>query len=312
MTRRFTMVAAAVVALAAGACSSEQTRLAGTRTSESAPEAPTSLADTTPATEAPEVTTASSTTALPTTTLPSVPRGWNPIAPEAITGQAAPPCCASNWYGTASPPLPTGATPLPDGDYFARMEWAADPAQPLQLTVYRFEQCSLLPASACENPGGPYESDELGIDESASYPLTVPLDDHVRVVLIGFSGFTEDTNALSSSAEGNGTDLAELAVAVETAYSSVLAAPLEAGYDADAILADVSANPTGGFGPGNDGSEFSLSFTYGDAPPLLFQSPFNYDTDPPTARRGTDVLFIPSIEVVDGQLTVYVYAGFYS
>jgi hypothetical protein len=255
-----------------------------------------------PVTTAPPSTPSTSTSAGGTTIAPSA--GWQPIDLTGIDAQIAPPCCASDWYGTPSPALPADGAPLLDGDYFVRIEWPADPTQPLELHLYRFESCSALPEGTCEDPSDPTA---MGIDETTYSKLIVPLDANVRVVLTGFSG----ADTMATAAQGTGTDLGEIAAAVEDAYAQVFIARAGAGESADAIIADVRAHPVAGFGPADDGSSQSVQFEYGGAPPLLFQAPFEY-TEPPTPGRGTDVLRITSVGVRDGAMTLYVYAGFYS
>lgn len=267
--------------------------------------------------------TESSTTQPPTTeppttiaavtipvTLPVVESGWRPLDRDTVDGFIGFPCCASNWYGTPSPPLPQPGDPLlPNGSYAVSASWGPDVTAPMELVLRRFEQCSLLPAGACEDEGGTWSPDSLGVDESAAYPLTLPLDGHIRVVLTGFAGFS-DSGAIAALVEGNGTDLAELAQAVEAAHAAVIMPKLAAGMTPDQIVAAISATPEGGFVAGLDESEYSLSFLHGAAPPLLFQAPVDYED--PAGSRGTDVLKMPSIEMIDGILTLYVYAGFYS
>ena len=58
----------------------------------------------------------------------------------------------------------------------------------------------------------------------------------------------------------------------------------------------------------------SFVFTPERGPSLLFQdlaAVFPFVDDQRTAGRGTDVLAVRSIEVVDGQVTLYVYSGYY-
>ena len=192
------------------------------------------------------------------------------------------------------------------------MQWPNDPTQPLELELFRFEQCALLPEFSCEpTPWGvEYTPAQLGIEASPSRTLTVALDDHLRVVVVGWDDATlEDDRFVIEQA--NGAALAELAATVDQAYADVFAARFVAGEDPDAIVADVRANPPGGFSP--TVSTFQgFVFTPESGPPLLFQAVLPYVDDQRVAGRGTDVLAIPSIEVVDGQVTVYVYAGYYS
>jgi len=312
VVKRFFAVAVLLLAPVAGCSSSSGPTVVGASST-----APAGV-DTT---VAPVVTNASVTsvappdTRAPATTMAALTPGWVPLPVEELTGQVAPPCCASNWYGEPSPLLPAEGAALADGDYYVRYkEWSIDPAAPLELELLRFEQCGLLPEGSCEDAGGPYPPDELGIEASVVYPVTLPLDDQLRVVLVGFRGFAavDDPAAVTPASAGTGSDLAELAAAANAAYNQFLVGPLAIGYPADAIVASLSATPQGGFGPGLDGSTFSLSFTYGEAPPLLYQVPFRYTDGVASAGFGTDVMLINSVEVVDGQLTLFVYAGFYS
>ncbi len=300
-----------LLAPVAGCSSSSGPTVVGA-SSTSAVSVDTTIAATTTEVVAP-TTAAPPDTMAPTTTATPLTPGWVALPTDELTGQVAPPCCASNWYGEPSPLLPVDGGPLSDGDYFVRYEWSTDTSAPLELELLRFEQCGLLPEGSCEDVGGPYQPDELGIEESVVYPLTLPLDDQVRVVLVGFRGFPADgEEPATSAAEGTGSDLAELAAAANAAYDQLLAAPLNAGYPADVIVTTLATTPQGGFGPALDGSPFGLSFTYGEAPPLLYQVPFRFNDGVASAGMGTDVLHITSIEVVDGRLTLYVYAGFYS
>jgi hypothetical protein len=191
------------------------------------------------------------------------------------------------------------------------MQWPDDLTQPLELELFRLEQCALLPEFSCEPPpaGVEYTDTELGVDTSASRPLTFALDDRVRVVVVGWDDATLDDDRFVIE-QANGTALAELARTVDQAYADVFATRFAAGEDPDAIVADVRANPSGGFGAALSTFE-GFVFTPQTGPPLLFQAVFPYVDDRRVATRGTDVLSIRSIEVVDGQITVYVYAGYY-
>jgi len=316
MNMRIRSVGVTVFALLA-ACSSQDARTITVDSTRVTDPSTTIVATTSPtappATGAP-TSDVPATDAVTSTSVRDVPSGWRLLDPATITAPAVPPCCASNWMGVPSPALPAAGAPLANGAYHVEMQWPTSaPGQPLQLTLWRYEQCSVLPAHSCQENGGSYFPDEMGIDRSASSPLTVPLDAHVRVVLWGFSGYGADpTISPTVVAEGNGADLAALAVAADAAYDSVLAPRFIAGEDPWAIQRDVAAHPTGGFGPGNDGSDSSLSFTFDGAPPLLYQGAFNLQSSPPSLGHGTDVLYVTTVEMNDGLLTIYVYAGFYS
>ena len=250
-----------------------------------------------------------STTIVPTTTSLVAPSGWTPIDLAAISGKALPPCCGDTWHGTPSPAFPAAGQPLADGDYAVRMGWPGDPSQPLQLELHRFEQCALLPDEACENPGSSFTPADLGVDVSTSRPMTVALDDQVRVVVVGWARTSgEETGPVVEQA--NGADLVELASAVDQAYAEVFASRFLAGEDPTTIIADVIAHPAGGF-TASPSSIGAVVFTHGAAPPLLFQTVYPYVNGQQVVGRGTDVLKIPSIEITNGQVTVYIDAGYH-
>ena len=281
----------AVAALVVGACSSDASN-------SSDPTTPLEGSTTTVVVE--------ETSAPPTTD--SVASGWTPVDTGSLSGVLAYPCCGSDWYGVPSPFLPADGAPLLDGEYHVQVTWADDPTQPLELKLLRFVPCADLPEGSCENPDDP---EAIGVDVTTSVQLTLPLDADLRVALIGFGAYdTADGDA--QAAIGTGLDLASLAAAVDQAYAEVFAARLADGEAPNDIIDDVMANPVAGFEAAPLSAGGGITFTFGDAPPLLFQSPFHYDTDPPTAGRGVDVLGIPSISVLDGVITLHVYAGFYS
>jgi hypothetical protein len=190
------------------------------------------------------------------------------------------------------------------------MQWPDDPTQPLELELLRFEQCALLPQSACEPapPGSEFSATQLGIDGSASRALAVALDDQVRVVVVGWNDATLDDDRFVIE-QANGTALAELATAVDHAYAEVFATRFAAGEDPDTIIAGVRAQPTNGFSPAAS-TVNGFVFTPESGPPLLFQSVFPYVDGARVSGRGTDALPIRSIEILDGQVTLYVYAAY--
>lgn len=281
----------AVAALVVAACSSQSS---GTTDTTTPPDGSTT-----------SVVVVEETTAPPTTDAPPV--GWMSVEVSSLEGHLAYPCCGSDWYGVVSPPLPTDGGPLLDGDYFVRATWADDPSGPLEVEVFRFVSCASLPEGSCEDGTA---ADALGVDHTNSVHLSLALDSDLRVALVGFAGDEDGVN--SAAALGSGVELAELTTAVDDAYSTVFAAPLAAGGDPQAIIDDVMADPIGGFEAAPFSAGGGITFAHGNAPLLLFQALFDYDTDPPTSRRGADVLGIPSISVLDGVITLHVYAGFYS
>ncbi len=307
--RSATSVATAVFVLFVAACGSDPatTSPAPAQMDTTAPDA---TSNTTTATTT--VTTATTATTMSNTLAPVVvPAGWTEIERAALSTKALPPCCADTWHGDVSPPLTPAGMPLADGAYAVAMQWPDDPTQPLELELFGFEQCALLPEFSCEPPpeGLEFTPTQLGIDTSASRALTVALDAGVRVVVVGWDDTTfEDDRFVIEQA--NGTDLAELATSVDRAYADVFAARFVAGEDPEAIVADVLAHPSGGFDPAVSAIE-GFVFTPGSGPPLLFQVVLPYVEGERVAGRGTDVLAIRSIDVVDGLVTVYVYAAYY-
>ncbi len=308
------------VALAVASCGSDRQATSTVDTVTSAP-ASTIAPSTTvrPSTTAPPATT--STTSAPTTLPASLGAGWSPVDGQTVNPKVFPPCCADTWHGAVSPPFAPAGEPLADGDYAVTMRWPDDLSQPLQLELHRFEQCALLAEFACEPQEAPYQPDQLGIDESVSRPLTVPLDGQVGVVVVGWDPTIQDDDRFVVE-QATGTELAALATEVDRAYDDVFASRFLAGEDPDAIVADVFANPTGGFVPAPNASTGALAFVPTAGPPLVFQWVFPVvdDTTPlepdPNYRptlglgRGADHLGIWSIEVVDGQITLHVYAGY--
>lgn len=295
-----------VVAALAAACSSDKSVSEGTAVSASSTTATSADSSTT---VAPPETTVPGTDAPTTaaTTVPGVPGGWTLIDPATIQAPLAYPCCASNWYGVPSPALPAPGQPLADGVYRIVMEWPADLTQPITATVYRFDQCSVLPEGACEQSDS-YFPDELGIDTSTGIPLTITLDSSLRVVVGGFTGFTD---APTGFAVGNGTDLVELLTALNADYQAAILDPIAGGMSKDDVIASLNANPAYGFGPPAEEYAGVLSYTHGDAPPLLFQYLPGVD-DSFEGTTGSAILGIISLEVSGGVPSLQTYAGFYS
>jgi hypothetical protein len=245
-------------------------------------------------------------TAAPTTAAPA-PAGWTAIEPDAAVGPLAYPCCASNWYGVASPALPAPGTPLADGVYAIEFTWPTDFSQPVTATVTRFDQCGVLPAGSCEdNGGGTYADDELGVDDSSSYDLPLVFDDTLQVVLGGFTG-GDQTNF----ATGNGVDMASLVTALDADYQVAILTPHLAGATQDEIAATLTATPANGFGAPAEPSAGALVYTHDGAPPLLFQALLGFD-DTPDDTRGSDIIGRIALVVSGGRLTISTYAGFYS
>lgn len=264
---------------------------------------PTEPAVTTPATAAP--------TTIPTTTPPAVPVGWTD---GTFPGTVYPPCCASNWYGEPSPPTPADpAAPLADGLY--RLEvtspWSSTRPDQIDIEVRPFVWCGDLPEGSCELYES-YAADELGVGDTVLRSTTVVLDDTVRVGVVGWG---DDGN---SPQYGNGSDLVALAAAFDAAITAVVAPRLAAGETTFDIVPDLSANPTGGFGPltGDRATSYEIVFDAGTGPALLLQTVQSWDSMDGEGPAEPILVFQelnPTVlGVEDGVLTLYFYAGFYS
>ncbi|HAP77871.1 MAG TPA: hypothetical protein DCR14_17535 [Acidimicrobiaceae bacterium] len=305
--RRMLLAPTTVIALVAlAACSSDNTSVAPSTSAAVttvAPESSTTLATST--TDAPPATDPTTTPA--PTTPPTA--GWSVIDASTVGAPLAFPCCGSNWYGgSVSPPLPAAGQPLADGVYSISIEWPDDPTAPITATVARFDQCSALPVGSCEDMGGSYAPDEYGIDPSGSMELTFTLDASVTVVLGGFGG----GDGSSNFASGSGADLAELIAQLNADYRDAVLSRRDAGMTFDEIVADLVANPSNGFSAPAEEFAGSLAYTYGDAPPLLFQGLPGFGPDPDPAAQGSDIIGSISLVVSGGALQIQVYAGFYS
>ena len=306
MRRAAVLAALAVVAVSCGSGGTSES--SGTEAPAAAPtgDAATTTTPVAPTTAAP--TAAPATTAPePTSTSAAPPAGWTAIDPTTIDAPLGIPCCASNWFGDPSPPLPADGEPLADGAYRVELDWPADPSGSVVATLHRFERCADLPEGSCEEELPEYAPDSLGIDESDEYPLTVSFDDDQRVILTGFNGFDNG----SATAEATGSDLAELIRAVDADYAAAIGDRVLAGEDGLAVFNEVNANPQHGFTPAEEHGTGGLSYVHGDAPPLLFQGPVNLLYDD-TSAGGSRVLVPVSVIVKDGQPTPILFAGFYS
>lgn len=288
----------------------ETTDVATTEATEST-EPETTEAETTE----PETTEPASTEPATTAAAPLFPAGWRPA--ELPESQVIAPKAEENWTGVPSPPLPASGEQLADGIYPAdQVAWEPQDPESLGITVQRLDLCTDLPEDACINYGEPFQPTELGVNESTTLPLTISLDDTVGVVMIGY----ECTSIVKS---GNGADLSALYAAFDSAYSSTIASQLAPdASNAQAIVEALTKSPANGFSgaatscPENFDS--GLVFKSGDAPPILMQTITNfvynestgdYDQPPLTPLSATG---LESVEIKDGHMTLYIYAGFFS
>lgn len=298
------VIVMASLALAAGCSSSKSLR----GTIDTASTSSTTVADSTttapPVTDAP--TTVAETTTSPPTTAAPTPAGWTFIDTATAQGPLAFPCCASNWFGVASPQLPAPGAALADGSYRIEFEWPTDFSQPVSATVTRFELCNVLPAGSCEDNGGaPYPGDDLGVDATTSFALPLVFDDHLHVLLGGFVG-----NEAPNFATANGLDIAALVTALDTDYQAEILQPYLNGATQDQITAALTAAPANGFSAPAEPFAGALVYTRDGAPPLLFQALVNFEA--PNDTRGSDIIGRIALVVSGGQMTINLYAGFYS
>lgn len=304
--RRMWVVLVATVALVAAGCGSDGGGTAGTSA------APTSAADSTAAPSSAPDTSAPQTSAVETTAAATVPpaAGWTTVDARTLDIPLAVPCCASNWFGISeSPPFPADGAPLADGIYRISFDWPSDPADTVTATVRRFAPCADLPTTACEQPpeGFEFTPDDLGVDPSSQYGLTLVLDGSLQVILGGFRTFQSEENF----ATGNGADLLDLVRSVDADFETAIMQPYRDGATMEDIASALAAAPAAGFGPPDEEGAGLLVYRHADAPPLLFQTLF-YDFEQRDASRGSDVLGPIALQVENGTYTLTVYAGFYS
>jgi len=268
-----------------------------------------------PETTEPETTEPASTEPATTESAPLFPAGWQPS--DLPDSQVIAPKAEENWTGVPSPPLPASGEQLADGIYPAdQVAWEPQDPESLGITVQRLDLCTDLPEDACINYGEPFQPTELGVNESATLPLTISLDDTVGVVMIGY----ECTSVVK---KGNGSDLSALYAAFDSAYTTTIGSQLAADASNDqTIIEALTKSPANGFSgaatscPENFDS--GLVFKTGEAPPILMQTitgfvyndaTGDYDRPPLTPLSATG---LETVEVKDGHMTLYIYAGFFS
>jgi hypothetical protein len=227
---------------------------------------------------------------------------------------ALPPGDYSNWRAEPSPPLAALGDPLRDGLYQATVAtpWTAGSAGSLRITVHRLESCAIVPDACISDDGtDEFAADEVGVDESRSYPLSIPLDATVDVAVLGVDCGTVTTK------RATGRELRALFAAFDTAYAAAIRPLLDAGAEPFDVITELAATPVAGF-TGEGGrcadQQSSLVFHHDDAPPLLLQTVVAYDDATSSARpmTATDLVGLKSVQVNGGRLTLYFYAGFYS
>ena len=271
----------------------------------------TAPADPTTTTGAAVTTAESTTTVAPTTT--QAPAAWEVVGP--MPDLAYIPCCASNYVGDPSPPIPADpAVPLAPGIYHASRERPApgeelDPTR-IDVGVAPFVPCG-TPDVFCESG---FVDGEVGVGEVARR-LAMPLDDSVRVVVSGFACVEGGSNIGADVQAGTGTLLAELQAEFEAAYTQTVAPLVAAGASFEEVQAQF-ATPANGFsvpcvsaGP--------LQWQGSAGPNLLMQFLGEFDEATASvvvpASISVEILWLTALEVApDGSPTLYFYAGFLS
>jgi hypothetical protein len=128
----------------------------------------------------------------------------------------------------------------------------------------------------------------------------------LHVLLGGFTG-----NDAPGFATANGLDIAALVTALDADYLVAILEPFLAGATQDEITAALTVAPAHGFSAPADLYAGALVYTHDGAPPLLFQGLVGFD-DTPDNTRGSDIIGRIALVVSGGQLTINLYAGFYS
>jgi len=314
--RRRRMVTLAAVAVAAAAAavvgvvvlnrpSDDPVVAAGTT---DGPDVETTTPSTTPTTPA-ATTQATTPTTVPST--PPVAETWS-SAPLPTFGLVT--CCGANATGPASPEFtPTGQS-LADGFYWADVSsWSPDDPTRLGISVRRRVPCADGVRECFPDADGTYGPDEVGLSDDER-TLEVPLDSSTAIELFGVEPVQASSGTDGVNRRSDGTALAELLSALATSYDELIATPIAGGTSPETVVNDLRTNPRGGFSsaPVDVGELF---FTHADAPAVLLQSVASRDDDnvlQPLPRSGTSVVDLAVLEVRDGALILYFYAGFIS
>jgi len=275
----------------------------------------TSAATTIPAsttTISPPITTmpAPVTTAtLPTTSTTPPLATWTDA--EAYPSGFGMGCCGGNSTGAASPALTVAPAPLADGTYaFDVVGWSPEEPTRLEVSVRALVPCADGVFGCSPLLDGTYGPDDVGFSDE-SRVIEVTLDGSVTVHLAGDEIDAPERQGLASVLRStSGSRLAALMAALADAYETALATPLRDGTPVEDVVADLQANPRLGFTSAADEVTGQLYFSFGDAPPVLFQSVTVQGA--PLERSGTSVLISRTITIEGGAISLELYAGFVS
>lgn len=237
---------------------------------------------------------------------------WTP-APFPTFGLV--PCCGANATGPTSPEFTPTGQPLADGLYWADItNWSPDDPTGLGVSVRRLVPCADGVRQCYPLGDGTYGADEVGLsdDERA---LQVTLDPSVAVELLGVDPAQVTSQSVGGvNRRSDGAALVGLLSALAASYDELIGAPIAAGTSPEAVVSDLRTNPKGGFSAAPD-QMGQLYFTDGDAPSVLFQSVGRLNENnvvEPLPRSGTSAVDLTALEVRDGVMTLYFYAGFIS
>jgi hypothetical protein len=242
---------------------------------------------------------------------PPTAAAWTP-APLPDFGLVA--CCGANATGPVSPAFAPAGQPLADGFYWADVtSWSPDDPTRLGISMRRLVPCADGVRECTPNADGTYGEGEVGLSDDER-TLEVPLDASTVVELFGVEPVQASSGTDPANRRSDGTALSELLSALAASYDELIWEPIAGGSSPEAVVADLRSQPQGGFSPAPlDVGE--LFFTHDDAPAVLLQSVAARDDDnvlQPLPRSGTSPVDLTAIEVRDGALILYFYAGFIS
>jgi hypothetical protein len=274
-----------------------------------------------PATTGPATTGPSTTGSATTATTPTTPSMPDTVPPAAAPWTTAPlpdfglvTCCGANASGPTSPEFTPAGQALADGVYWADVSsWSQDDPTRLGISVRRLVPCADGVRECSPYADGTYGEGEVGLSDDER-PLEVPLDATTVVELLGAEPVNASSGTDPANRRSDGTGLSELLSSLAASYDELIASPIESGAQPDEVVADLRTNPRGGFVPAPEDMG-QLYFTHGDAPAVLFQSVAARDENnvfQPLPRSGTSPVDLTAIEVRDGVVKLYFYAGFIS
>ena len=224
-------------------------------------------------------------------------------------------CCGASRTDPPSPELTADPAPLADGRYPVDVvSWSPEDPTRLVLSVGRFVPCAVGIPDCGGADGQTFEPGETGVPADGRRTVELTLDDSVDVGLVGIDLTKPSADRMSGRmVAGDGTALADLWSALAAAYDTEIAPAIAAGATGEEIAADLGSAPRAGFSSAREDGLGTLYFSAeGGAPALLLQGITGIGGVGPVERSGTAATYVPGIEVTDGRVTVFVYAGWLS